>query len=458
MAATAVFQLTGETPIGELTLQINPNLRVARVCLGGRECGFAQAETGRVTIGVPASTAGVQMSMPRPSPRRVKIASSRSVIGGSRTRLKRFSEQPILEVTYAGRLAQVDAAGEGARAFIGEEFFWLRDDQFWFPVLADRQEELLPVPPGRYVVQLQMPAEWEAAASSPLIRRWHAGEFVCYQWDTQDEYPGMSVVGGRLQKHVAGKCTFLWPTPRPDLAEVVLDALDFCEARLGPCPCADLAVVLGPSFVPGGYADRGLIHVGENKLNARTLAHELVHQWWGRGVWAKGHGDRWLTEGLAGYLSLLYLESRGEALLDETLETYREAYRQAVATWGDKPLAEVSSEDYERKDLISALIYKKGAWLHRMLHSLLGDRYFQALQAIYAEYYGKSITTEQYVAELAGICAEQREAIAAFAQQWLAAPGLPGLTIQVVERSEGCTSTLGRSLRGASFATKQSPA
>jgi hypothetical protein len=48
---------------------------------------------------------------------------------------------------------------------------------------------------------------------------------------------------------------------------------------------------MGPSFIPGGYADYGMIHVGENRLTTRTLAHELVHQWWGRGVWAKHHGD-----------------------------------------------------------------------------------------------------------------------------------------------------------------------
>jgi hypothetical protein len=349
--------------------------------------------------------------------------------------------QPILEVAYAGRLAQVDAAGEQARAFIGEEFFWLRDDQLWFPVLVDRQEEMLPVPPGRYIVQMQLPSGWEAVASSPLIRRWQVGQFECYRWDTQDEYPGMSVVGGRLHRHEADRCTFLWGASRPDLAEVVLDALDFCEKSLGPYPHSHLVVVMGPSYVPGGYADRGLIHVGENKLNARTLAHELVHQWWGRGVWAKGHGDRWLTEGLAGYLPLLYLESKGESLLDETLETYREDYRQAVATWGDKPLAEVSSEDFQREGLISALIYKKGVWLHWMLHSLLGDQYLQALRIVCSRYCGRRITTDEYIAELTAICEEHREALETFAQQWIYAPGLPGLTIQVVERSEGCTST-----------------
>jgi hypothetical protein len=400
MTAEAALHLAGETLTGEIALQINPNLQMTRVCLGGRACSFAQAEAGRVMINLPAGTAGAQ---------------------------------PILEVAYAGRLAQVDAAGEQARAFINEDFFWLRDDQLWFPVLASRQEEMLPVPPGRCVVQLAAPAGWEAAASSPLIRCWNEGGAAYYRWDTQDAAPGVSIVGGRLHRHVAGRCTFLWPAPRPDLAEVVLDALGFCEETLGPCPFADLTVVMGPSFVPGGYADRGLIYVGENKLSARTLAHELVHQWWGRGVWAQGHGDRWLTEGLAGYLALLYVESRGESVLDETLEKYREDYRQAVATWGDKPLAEVNSADYERKGLISALIYKKGVWLHRMLHSLLRDRYFQALQSICAAYCGKPVTTAQYIAEVAGICEAQRDAIAAFAQQWLAAPGLPGLTNQVVE-------------------------
>jgi hypothetical protein len=398
-----VFHLAGEPPTVELILQFNPNLQVSRVCLGTRECGFAQAEAGRISIGLPPGAMGAQ---------------------------------PVLEVAYKGGLTQCDAAGEQARSFIGEDFFWLRDDQFWFPVLADRQEELLPVPPGRYIVQMQLPSGWEAAASSPLARRWQEGRCECYRWDTQDEHPGMSVAGGRLHRRVAGRCTLLWPELKPDLAEVVLDAMGFCEEILGPCPFADLTVVAGPSFVPGGYADRGLIYVGESKLNEHTLVHELAHQWWGRGVWAKDHGDRWLTEGLAGYLPLLYAESRGKPVLAETLENYREDYRQAVATWGDKPLAEVSRADYERKGLISALIYRKGVWLHRMLHSLLGDRYFRALQSICAEYCGRPITTAQYIAALASICVEQRDAIAAFEQRWLAGPGLPGLTMQVVKRSE----------------------
>lgn len=444
IVAKAAFHLDGETPTGELTLQLNPNLRVTRVWLQGDECGFSQAEDGRVVIGLPASVAEAQPALKitaetqraQRKPRKSSVPSAPLRCDSHPPQRRSAAWESVLEVAYEGRLAQVDAAGEQARAFINEDFFWLRDDQFWFPALADRQEEMLPVPPGRYVVQLHLPAGWEAAASAPLIRRWQEGSCECYRWDTQSEYPGMSVVGGQLHRYATGKCTFLWSAPRPDQAEVVLGALGFCEALLGPRPCADLTVVLGPGYVPGGYADCGLIYVGENRLTARTLAHELVHQWWGRGVWAKHHGDRWITEGLAGYLALLYAEARGESLLSETLEQYREDYRQAVATWGDKPLAEVGSADYERAGLVSALIYKKGVWLHRTLHLLLAEQYFPALRDIGARYCGRSIATAQYIAELADACPAQREAIAAFAQQWLAAPGLPGLTNQVGESSE----------------------
>jgi len=96
-----------------------------------------------------------------------------------------------------------------------------------------------------------------------------------------------------------------------------------------------------------------------------------------------------------------------------------------VTTWGDKPMAQISREDYERKGLVSALIYKKGAWLHRLLHGLLGEGYFRALRAIGADRFGKPITTEQYLTGLVASCPEHRAAIETFAQQWIDAPGLP---------------------------------
>ena len=126
MAATAVLHLAGETPTGELTLQCNPNLRVTRVCLGGRECGFTQAEAGRITIGLPAGA---------------------------------MEAQPILEVAYAGRLAQGDTAGEQARAFIGEEMtrIW-RDRMYtaqWNRSWAYDERVLQRVAPLEYLAQAE---------------------------------------------------------------------------------------------------------------------------------------------------------------------------------------------------------------------------------------------------------------------------------------------------------------
>jgi len=404
MTARAVLHLIREAPAEELTLQINPNLQVTRAQSQERVCDFSQTEAGLVVVALPAEISGCQQ---------------------------------VLELDYAGCLPRYGSSEGEARAFIDDDFFWLRDDQYWYPTpVGQEEEELFPIPPGCYIVQMQLPRGWEAASSSPLVRRWSKDLCEYYQWDTQNEYPGISVVGGTLKRHDNGKCTFLWFAPRPDLEEIVLDVLDFCEERLGPFPHFGLTIVIGPDFVPGGYADRALIYISEDRLGRRILSHELVHQWWGRGVWPKHPGDRWVTEGLAEYLSLLYLDSRNESFLGETLEKYQEAFLQTVSTGEDKPVVGVSNQDYQTKGLVSALLYKKGAWLHRMLHFLLQDQYFRTLQIVYSKYQGKFITTDQYIAELAGICEEHREAIETFARQWLHSPGLPRLQIEVVEKTE----------------------
>ena len=71
-----------------------------------------------------------------------------------------------------------------------------------------------------------------------------------------------------------------------------------------------------------------------------------------------------------------------------------------------------------------------------MLHLLLEGQYWRALRTIYSKYYGESITTEQYIAELTDICEGHRDALETFARQWLYAQGLPGLQARIVERNE----------------------
>ena len=160
MTAKVCLHLKGEPLTEELTLQINPGLQVTRVQSQGVECGFSQTQSDRVSVTLPKGMSDSHL---------------------------------VLELDYAGYLPQCDATEEEGRAFITDDFFWLRDDQYWFPVPVGLQEEMFPIPPGRYVVQMQLPSGWEVAASSPLVRRWNEGLFECYQWDTQDEYPGISM-------------------------------------------------------------------------------------------------------------------------------------------------------------------------------------------------------------------------------------------------------------------------
>ena len=66
----------------------------------------------------------------------------------------------------------------------------------------------------------------------------------------------------------------------------------------------------------GGEAFPGLIHLWffnfqktDDLGQARMMrAHEVAHQWWGIGVDYNDYHDKWLSEGLAEYSSLLYLQ------------------------------------------------------------------------------------------------------------------------------------------------------
>lgn len=321
------------------------------------------------------------------------------------------------------------------RVFIADDFFWLRDDQCWYPLLIcpDREEDLFPVEPGEYVVELQMPIDWHAAASSPLKAQWIQDHVKYYLWDTQGIYLGMTIVGGILQQHREAGCSFLWFEPEPEIPPFVHEVIAYLEGKIGPYPHGTpLVIVIGPDFAPGAYADRGLIYLSKNKMNKFNIIHELVHQWWGRGIFVKYPRDRWLTEGLADYLAILYLTDN---IPYEKLENYKQAYVQTVSTWGDRPICSVGNGDYQKKGLISALLYKKGTWLHRMLHYMFQEDYFVALKEILQDYTGKFVTTPQFFDQL-GKRFKQVETIYEFMEAWFYSAGFPKLQLELMDLNQ----------------------
>ena len=133
-------------------------------------------------------------------------------------------------------------------------------------------------------------------------------------------------------------------------------------------------------------------------------AHEVAHQWWGNGVRPASYRDAWLSEGLAEFSGLWYLQTvrkRNTEYL-KFLDTYemdiRSNRNDAGPIWlGYRNASPTAPGGYQ------VMIYEKGAWVFHMLRTLMldlqtmkEDRFTTMMQDFYTSYRGQAATTEDF--------------------------------------------------------------
>lgn len=197
------------------------------------------------------------------------------------------------------------------------------------------------------------------------------------------------------------------PDPLARLRVVAADvssALQFFSGLFGPPVLKSLTV----SPIPAGFGQGfpGLVYLStlayldpaerppatrgprEQVFYSDLLdAHEVAHQWWGDLVLTAGPQDEWLSEALADYSALLYLEKKkGVKAMEDVLEDYRNTLVKKDAdgnslesagpiTWGYRLESAGSAEGWR------AITYDKGAWIFHMLRRRLGDAQFLKMLA-----------------------------------------------------------------------------
>jgi hypothetical protein len=139
-------------------------------------------------------------------------------------------------------------------------------------------------------------------------------------------------------------------------------------------------------------------------------AHEVAHQWWGVGVGYQTYHDQWLSEGLAEYSALMYLQAaEGNDRFLERLRDYRNdifTARQYLfgsgAEAGPIVLGYRTSSSETRGDY-GLIVYKKAALVLHMLRNLLvdlktmqEDRFRTMMKDYYNTHRGDRITTQDF--------------------------------------------------------------
>jgi Peptidase family M1 domain len=230
------------------------------------------------------------------------------------------------------------------------------------------------------------------------------------------------------------------------------DYLDLYSDLIGAYPFAKFALV--ENFWQTGYGMPSFTLLGDKVVRLpwivkTSYGHEILHNWWGNGVFVDWESGNW-CEGLTVYgADYLYKEQESQAAARDYRRTSLQGYLDYVGEKRDFALTEFRS----RHDASTAAVgYNKSMMVYHMLRRLHGDEQFwNSLSTFYRKYLFKRATWTDLLAEfplLAG------DAGSHFYDQWIARSGAPVLRLSeafiTAEEGEGwrLTYTLNQEVDG----------
>ena len=178
-------------------------------------------------------------------------------------------------------------------------------------------------------------------------------------------------------------------SPDPNLAAKYMDAteryLKLYEPLLGDYPYSKFALI--ENFWETGYGMPSFTLLGQQVIRfpfilESSYPHEILHNWWGNGVYPDYESGNW-SEGLTAYLAdHLFQEMNGVG--HEYRKEMLARYKNYVAESADFPLAEFTSRNSAATQAVG---YGKTLMLWHMLRIELGDELFlEGLRKLYIDY------------------------------------------------------------------------
>ena len=335
-------------------------------------------------------------------------------------------------IRYAGAPADgliIGTNQHGDRTFFGDN--WPNRARHWLPVV-DHLSDKAPVE-----FRVTAPAKYEVVSNGALVRDSTSGGTRYTHWRSDVPLPPKVMVIGVADFAVdtAGTVdgvpvqSWVYPEDRrvgfEDLGQAP-PILRFFEENLGPYPYEKLANVQSTTRY-GGMENAASIFYSEQAVadgedSTPLLAHEIAHQWFGNTVTEADWPHLWLSEGVATYLTGLYLEhARGEAALRRYMDRARPQTVRFHEQNPDAPLVDTTFSD--PTELLNTNPYQKGAWVLHMLRREVGtDTFWAGLRAYYERYRNGNASTRDFRAVMEDVSGQN---LHAFFEQWTRRPGHP---------------------------------
>ncbi|MBM3356465.1 MAG: M1 family peptidase [Betaproteobacteria bacterium] len=338
---------------GPLTLALARRFEVTRVLADGTPLGAGSAEAGAL--------------------RTWRLAGGR---GASRR----------IEIDWRGTLAPLEASLDHRQVLLagdpvsGAEGTFLPDSSGWYPRVSGAL--------ARYRVALELPQGSRGLVAGRLVEesesegRYRARFEFPFPAEGIDLMAGPYRVESRTMRGAGGRPIALRTYFHPQVAELASAYLDsvagyieLYESWIGEYPFTEFSVVSSPT--PTGFGMPTLTYLGVEVLRlpfirATSLGHEVLHNWWGNGVYpdyARGNWSEGLTTFMADYA---YQEREGADAAREMRLAWLRDFA-ALPPAQDAPLAAFTSRTHGASQIVG---YNKAAMVFLMLRDLIGREAF----------------------------------------------------------------------------------
>ncbi|MGB5326659.1 MAG: M1 family aminopeptidase [Gammaproteobacteria bacterium] len=288
--------------------------------------------------------------------------------------------------------------------------------------------------PIRYRITVKLPPDQRAVVTGKLVSEqlsdalYQATFEVTHSGEVPSLFAGPYQVKERRSQGLRLRTYF--HAELADLADVYLDAADAYiqryQASIGAYPYADFHVISAP--LPVGLGFPNLTYVGRQVIplpfmRTRSLAHEVLHNWWGNGITVDYASGNW-AEGLTTYMADYALErDKGEAEARSMRVKWLRDYA-ALPAQRDQPVRAFKSKQHQASQVIG---YNKVAFIFHMLANEIGQPAFaDGLQRFWSEHvYGQAAWRDLQAAfeQAAGRDLDW------FFKQWLERSGAPRLSL-----------------------------
>jgi len=338
-------------------------------------------------------------------------------------------ERPVQDISlrYQGKPAFPRGTGHGGmpQGDISPSGVYLDGSSAWYPLNTE------PVTSLR--LQVNEPSAWKVLSVGRRVE----GEGLV-TWRSSQPHDDLYLVAGPYTRHAESHGDIdlsVWLLQDdPQLAARYLslmgEYIDHYSELIGDYPFAKFAVV--ENRWPTGLGMPSFTLLGSQVMRLpfipyTSLPHEILHNWWGNGVWVDYRKGNW-SEGLTAYLADHWMKERRGKGAEYRLRALQR-YSNYAARGDDMPLLDFVTRHNEDTQSVG---YSKSLMFFHMLRRALGDGAFEAgLRRLWQQHQFERIGFRQALQAIVG---DRRDIEQRFLS-WLEREGAPGLELKDVALS-----------------------